>query len=311
MNNKKSSLNIDYRTDMADERVSIYKLENNVDDINGIKLQNKEYENMIESQVDVLNDEAKKLLSKEIGKYITFEIKDVDLLNENEKNEIENVISKKIDELIGKDVKSLLIVGLGNEKVTPDSLGYLTVKNIDVTRHIFKYAKELIDENQIQTSCICPGVLGTTGIETFEIIESVVKKINPDVVIVIDALASTSINRVGSTIQISNTGIVPGNGVRNKRAKISKETLNKEVIAIGVPTVVDMATITNEVIEKIIDDNSNSNEKRSNERYKKIVDVLDEKNYIVTPKEIDELMVIMSDIIAKAINLTTKRNVTL
>ena len=106
MNNKKSSLNIDYRTDMADERVSIYKLENNVDDINGIKLQNKEYENMIESQVDVLNDEAKKLLSKEIGKYITFEIKDVDLLNENEKNEIENVISKKIDELIGKDVKS-------------------------------------------------------------------------------------------------------------------------------------------------------------------------------------------------------------
>lgn len=311
MNNKKSSLNINYRTDMADERVSIYKLENNVDDINGIKLQNKEYENMIESQVDVLNDEAKKLLSKEIGKYITFEIKDVDLLNENEKNEIENVISKKIDELIGKDVKSLLIVGLGNEKVTPDSLGYLTVKNIDVTRHIFKYAKELIDENQIQTSCICPGVLGTTGIETFEIIESVVKKINPDVVIVIDALASTSINRVGSTIQISNTGIVPGNGVRNKRAKISKETLNKEVIAIGVPTVVDMATITNEVIEKIIDDNSNSNEKRSNERYKKIVDVLDEKNYIVTPKEIDELMVIMSDIIAKAINLTTKRNVTL
>lgn len=311
MNNKKSSLNINYRTDMADERVSIYKLENNVDDINGIKLQNKEYENMFESQVDVLNDEAKKLLSKEIGKYITFEIKDVDLLNENEKNEIENVISKKIDELIGKDVKSLLIVGLGNEKVTPDSLGYLTVKNIDVTRHIFKYAKELIDENQIQTSCICPGVLGTTGIETFEIIESVVKKINPDVVIVIDALASTSINRVGSTIQISNTGIVPGNGVRNKRAKISKETLNKEVIAIGVPTVVDMATITNEVIEKIIDDNSNSNEKRSNERYKKIVDVLDEKNYIVTPKEIDELMVIMSDIIAKAINLTTKRNVTL
>ena len=131
MNNKKSSLNIDYRTDMADERVSIYKLENNVDDINGIKLQNKEYENMFESQVDVLNDEAKKLLSKEIGKYITFEIKDVDLLNENEKNEIENVISKKIDELIGKDVKSLLIVGLGNEKVTPDSLGYLTVKNID------------------------------------------------------------------------------------------------------------------------------------------------------------------------------------
>ena len=311
MNNKKSSLNIDYRTDMADERVSIYKLENNVDDINGIKLQNKEYENMIESQVDVLNDEAKKLLSKEIGKYITFEIKDVDLLNENEKNEIENVISKKIDELIGKDVKSLLIVGLGNEKVTPDSLGYLTVKNIDVTRHIFKYAKELIDENQIQTSCICPGVLGTTGIETFEIIESVVKKINPDVVIVIDALASTSINRVGSTIQISNTGIVPGNGVRNKRAKISKETLNKEVIAMGVPTVVDMATITNEVIEKIIDDNSDSNEKRSNERYKKIVDVLDEKNYIVTPKEIDELMVIMSDIIAKAINLTTKRNITL
>ncbi len=311
MNNKKSSLNINYRTDMADERVSIYKLENNVDNINGIKLQNKEYENMFESQVDVLNDEAKKLLSKEIGKYITFEIKDVDLLNENEKNEIENVISKKIDELIGKDVKSLLIVGLGNEKVTPDSLGYLTVKNIDVTRHIFKYAKELIDENQIQTSCICPGVLGTTGIETFEIIESVVKKINPDVVIVIDALASTSINRVGSTIQISNTGIVPGNGVRNKRAKISKETLNKEVIAIGVPTVVDMATITNEVIEKIIDDNSDSNEKRSNKRYKKIVDVLDEKNYIVTPKEIDELMVIMSDIIAKAINLTTKRNVTL
>ena len=212
-------------------------------------------------------------------------------------------------------------LGLGNIAVTPDSLGPKVVKNIDITRHLLNYAKDLVESNTRSVSAISPGVLGTTGIESYEIVNSIVKNISPDMIIVIDSLASQSIHRIGNTIQLSNTGITPGEGVRNKRQAIDKESLGVPVIAIGVPTVVDMATITNEAIDKMIEsaknqvnDFGNGNENKQDmikmletleddTRYDMIANVLNTQNYIVTPKEIDDVIELVSKVISNGINI--------
>lgn len=312
---------LNFRTDMADERVDTYKRVHNLSKVDGVEVVSKVDNEIITTTVNVLNENGKKALSKDIGKYVTMEIQDIKYIDDERKNKIIEILSKEIAELIGDNKeKSILVVGLGNEYVTPDALGPKVIKNIDITRHMINYAKELVEPNTREVSAISPGVLGTTGIETFEIINSVVKNVNPDMVVVIDSLASGSIHRVGTTIQLSNTGITPGAGVRNKREGLNEDTLNVPVIAIGVPTVVDMATITNEAIDKMIENEKNKIKEFSskediakktetlellenNTRYNMIANVLDTENYIVTPKEVDELIITMSDIISSSINL--------
>lgn len=153
------------------------------------------------------------------------------------------ILSEELRAIINKHVESkddILVVGLGNIYVTPDSLGPKVINDIDVTRHIIKYLPQYIDENTRPVSAISPGVLGTTGIETLEILEGIVQNIKPKLLIVIDALASRSIERISSTIQLSDTGIVPGAGVGNTRKELSEKTLGIPVIAIGIPTVVEI-----------------------------------------------------------------------
>lgn len=314
---------LNFRTDMADERVDEYKKVNNLSNIDGVKVETKEDDYITITTVDVLNENGANALSKEIGKYITIEVKDIKYLDEIQKDKVSLELSNQIKKFIGEDKKkSILVVGLGNESVTPDSLGPDVIKNVDITRHLINFASELVEPDTRSVSGISPGVLGTTGIETSEIITSVSSTVKPDIVIAIDSLASKSINRLGQTIQLSNTGITPGAGVRNQRQGINSKTLNVPlVIAIGVPTVVDMATITNEAIDKIIENTksnvdsltqSNTGSKdnitsifEDKNRYNEIAKVLDTENYIVTPKEIDEIILIVSSIISSAINRST------
>ncbi len=312
---------LNFRTDMADERVDTYKKVHNLSEVDGVEVVSKVDDEIIITTVNVLNENGKKAVSKDIGKYVTMEIQDIKYIDEEKQKKIVDKLSQEISELIGNDKKkSILVVGLGNEYVTPDALGPKVIKNIEITRHMINFAKEFVEPNTREVSAISPGVLGTTGIETSEIISSIVKKINPDMLVVIDSLASGSIHRVGTTIQLSNTGITPGAGVKNKREGINKETLNVPVIAIGVPTVVDMATITNEAIDKMIENEKNNIKEfsnsleaqkksetlellKNNTRYTMIANVLDTENYIVTPKEVDELIIKMSEIISSSINL--------
>lgn len=207
---------------------------------------------------------------------------------------------------------------MGNIHITPDALGPKVASYVNVTRHLLRYAKELITEPVNEISAISPGVLGTTGIETEEIIHAVVENVKPDVIIAIDSLASMSVSRVGKTIQLSDTGITPGQGVGNTREGLNEKTLGRKVVAIGVPTVTDMATITNDAIDKVLDsvddeikNYTNNVTKESNEvleimysenRYNKIANILETENYIVTPKEIDAVISKISEIIASAIN---------
>lgn len=312
---------LNFRTDMADERVDTYKRVHNLSEVDGIKVESNTSNGVITTVVDVLNENGEKAVQKEIGKYITIEIKDFTTLDDEEVDEISNVLSEQIKTLIDSNIdKSILVVGLGNEAVTPDALGPKVIKNVSVTRHILNFAKDLAQPNTREVSAIAPGVLGTTGIETSEIISSIVKSSNPDMLIVIDSLASSSIHRVGNTIQLSNTGITPGAGVRNKREGINQKSMGIPVIAIGVPCVVDMATITNEAIDKMLDSAKEELTEFSNKiiekkkvdsifeflerdtRYDMIANILNTDNYIVTPKEVDDLINDMSSIIADGIN---------
>lgn len=228
------------RTDLAIEAV-----ENNG---NQIESEVKEFGD-IKMTKTVLNEEVAKKIEKLPGNYITIEFKDVtDYENRKELTHVfVEALRSIITDLKIKEEATALIVGLGNSKSTPDSLGPLTIDNVLVTRHLFLY--DVPEDGFREVSAIVPGVTGTTGIETSDFIKNTVRTIAPDFVIAIDALASRSLDRINRTIQMSDTGIHPGSGVGNSRKEISQNTLGIPVIAIGVPTVVDAVTIVGDTIQ--------------------------------------------------------------
>lgn len=212
-----------------------------------------------------VDSKLSKKIGKDAGDY--YNLDNVDYYNKD-KDAI-NIISEIIKDILNEmnDIKDILVVGLGNVSITPDSLGPLTVNKIEVNRH-------MEDDYKYCVSAISPGVMGQTGMESSEIIKAIVDDFHPDLVIVIDALACSDPNRMCHSIQLSTAGINPGAGVGNNRKKLSKSTLGAEVLAIGVPTVCDINIFSNEV----------------------------NNDYFVTPNNIDEAMDILSMIISKAIN---------
>ena len=295
------------RTDLAVETREMYrKAEKIEDEIPGIKT---DIENVAEgftvTEVKILSEEGANALGKPIGSYYTLEADNLHLGIEEINTRVEDkitVILKSLLNLAPED--TVLVVGLGNEDVTPDSVGPLVVSKIDVTRHLIKYVPQYIKEGTRPVSAIIPGVLGTTGIETSDIIKAISEKVKPNAVIVIDALAARNIKRIKNTIQIADTGIAPGSGVGNNRQRIDKELLGVPVIAVGVPTVVDSKTIVSDVIEGIIQKENIDNEKRE-QYYNFIENMLPgiENNSMVTPNEIDEVVTNISNIIANGINM--------
>jgi len=305
-----------FRTDMADERRDIYKKANKLEgDIPGIETIEKiSNENIKSSVVKIINEEGEKAIGKPIGTYVTVDIKNLRLADDDEIENASNIISEELASIVGEKIgkqDEILVVGLGNQFVTPDALGPKVSQEIEVTRHLLKYAPECVIKGARSVCTIAPGVLGTTGIETLEIIKGVVDNIKPKLIIVIDSLASKSIERISSTIQISDTGIVPGAGVGNTRKELSKNTLGVPVIAIGVPMVVDLATITNDCLDIFIENlqsqaksNEYLNNLKSQDNYEEIKTALNPRDYnmIVTPKEVDDLIENMKNIVSKSIN---------
>lgn len=309
---------INFGTDLADERRDIYRKANKMEDeIPGIETEQKEKgENIKISKVKILNAEGANALGKPIGEYITIDVKNLKIAQEEEIQKAGEALTDELKELLIKHVEKeedILVVGLGNAYVTPDSLGPKVISYIDVTRHLLKYAPQYLEKGTRPVSAISPGVLGTTGIETLEIIKGIVDNIKPKLVIVIDSLASKSIERISSTIQVADTGITPGAGVGNTRKELSQETLGIPVIAIGVPMVVEMATIANDCLDIFITklqqeakSNDYLNKLKDNDNYEEIKQALIPENYnmIVTPKEIDDLIENMSSVVARGINFS-------
>ena len=210
-----------FNTDMADERVDEYKEINNMSDIDGIEILEEKYDEFKITQVNVTNENGSRAIEKEIGTYVTFEMEDVKYIDDREK------IIEKLEEYLKKLIKdnnSVMVVGLGNLYVTPDALGSKVVNGIEVTRHILKFASNVIDSNTREVSAICPGVMGNTGIQTSEIISSIADIVKPHYLIVIDSLMSKSIKRVGASIQLSNTGITPGSGITGINTSIDNKS---------------------------------------------------------------------------------------
>ena len=306
---------LNFRTDLAIERNDVYKKQNNLEKIDGIDIEEEEKNKTKISRVKVTNEEGQKAIDKPMGIYTTIDINKMKAITGERIEEISSIVADELRPIIAKHIKQtedILVVGLGNIYVTPDALGPKVVPEIEVTRHILEYMPNLMPQDTRPVSAISPGVLGITGIETMEILKGIVDNIKPKMLIVIDALASKSIQRISSTIQIADTGIVPGAGVDNTRKEISKKTLGIPVIAIGIPTVVDLASITNDCIDIFINNlqqkamsNQTLNELKDKDNYEEIKEALNvgEYNMIVTPKEIDELIENMKDIIVKGINM--------
>ena len=314
MESEKNFLN--FRTDLASERRDIYKKANDLSsEIDGIESTTEEInENIKVERVKITNENGEKAIGKPIGNYITIDVKKLKIAQEEEISKAAETLSNELRKIIDSHIDKkgeLLVVGLGNIYVTPDSLGPKVINEIDVTRHLINYLPQYVEEGTRMVSAISPGVLGTTGIETVEILKGIVDNINPKLVIVIDALASRSIEGISSTVQLSDTGIVPGAGVGNTRSEISQRTLGIPVIAIGIPTVVETAVLVNDcldlLIQKLQDEaksNDYLNKLKEEDNYEEIKQALlpQDYNLIVTPKEIDDLIENMKDVVARGIN---------
>lgn len=301
---------------------------------------------IVEVTIDEVGEEK---MGKKQGRYITLHTESVKEHDSTKQIQASEVLADALNSLlkennVKKDAVGF-IVGLGNYNVTPDALGPMTLESILVTNHLFELDHEQVSSGYRPVGAISPGVMGTTGMETSDIIFGVVQKFEPDFIIAVDALASRSIERVNETIQLTDTGIHPGSGVGNKRKELSAETLGIPVIAIGVPTVVDAVTITTDTIDLLLkyfgrkwkekDDASdalvpssmsfgmealNQDDLPGEEERQTILGMVgmlteEEKrlfihealtssgqNFIVTSKEVDQLMNEMAIMIAQGIN---------
>ncbi|MCI9440637.1 MAG: GPR endopeptidase [Ruminococcus sp.] len=310
------------RTDLALEEKERFESDNV--EIPGVVL-DEEYDKETEiriTRVKVETENGAKTMGKPVGVYLTIEAPNMAVPDEDYHREVSIKLSGFIRELIqGRELDtedlSVLVVGLGNRKVTPDALGPYVADNLCVTRHIVKeYGKYAMGmEHARLVSAIVPGVMGQTGMETLEIVKGVVSETKPDLVIAIDALAARNTRRLNRTIQIADTGIHPGSGVGNHRNGLTKESVGVPVIGIGVPTVVDAATIANDTMENLI------NALESSEMLKGVGDVLRTYNsaekyelvkelisphlngMYVTPKDEDDLVKQISYTISEALNM--------
>ncbi|WP_428867956.1 GPR endopeptidase [Clostridium sediminicola] len=304
------------RTDLAVEAREMYQKQNK-GEIPGVNI--KEYNEGVckITDVQILDELGEKNLGKPKGTYITIDMPEFVHYDKDTMTLVSEAFGKVLSKIVNLE-KSMtaLVVGLGNWNVTPDALGPKVISQIMITRHLKQLIPDKIDENIRPVCGISPGVLGITGIETGEIIKSIVGKIKPNLIICVDALASRKASRVNRTIQIGTTGISPGSGVGNKRLEISERTIGIPVLAIGVPTVVDAATLANDTIDLAIDQMMNQANTGSefynmlksinkDEKQKLINEILNPYigDLMVTPKDVDLIIDTTSTVIANGVNI--------
>lgn len=295
------------RTDLALEaRESV---ENTGVKMSGIRVEeyNVEDQEIHVTKVYVDTKNAAGRLGKPMGTYITIEADAMVEPDEGYHREISVCLAEELNRLLpgeGKDgEQSVLVVGLGNREVTADALGPQVLDNLFITRHMVKiYGKAAVGEGNVNLiSCIEPGVMAKTGMETLEIVSGVIEETSPNVVVVVDALAARSTRRLNRTIQITNTGIQPGSGVGNHRSALTQESLGTPVIAVGVPTVVDAATIVEDALDKLM----------GPEKVFERGALPDLNNMYMTGKDVDEVIKRVSYTVSEGINIALKKGLVL
>lgn len=315
--------NYSVRTDLALEEKERFESDNV--EIQGVILE-EDYDEEREirvTRVQIETENGAKAMGKPVGTYLTLEAPNLAVPDEQYHMEIASRLCRYIREMIDKNVKgkkkdiSILVVGLGNRDVTPDALGPYVADHLCVTRHIVKeYGKYAMGmEHTSMISAVVPGVMGQTGMETTEIVRGVVNETHPDMVIAVDALAARNSRRLNRTVQIADTGIHPGSGVGNHRCGMTEESLGVPVIGIGVPTVVDAATIVNDTMENFIRALESSESLKgvgevlrsynAGEKYEFIKELIAPhlNGMFVTPKDVDEMVHQISHTISEALNM--------
>lgn len=288
---------MNYRTDLAIERREILdEGKERSSEIEGVTMQKINYgEGVAATRIKIINPAGAARMEKPMGDYITIEaegiLEEADLVKEN----VERAVAEELKQLIAFHYHlKVLVVGLGNGKVTPDSLGPAVASKVRITRHLFIIFEADGDDEMSSVSCIVPGVTATTGMETADIVKKAVEIAKPEVVLVIDSLAARNIERVSTTIQITDTGISPGAGMGNTRVGINEDSVGAKVVAIGVPTVIDATTIIRDALAENM---------QSAENIENYIEKFDEQ-MIVTSTDIDMIIKEFSDIIAGGINKT-------
>ena len=310
------------RTDLALEEKERFESDNV--EISGVVLE-EDYDETLEiriTRVKIETENGAKAMGKPAGVYLTLEAPNLAVPDEDYHREISEKLADHMEELLhenhltGRDI-SVLVVGLGNRQVTPDALGPYVADNLCVTRHIVReYGKYAMGMERAQlVSAIVPGVMGQTGMETLEIVKGVVTETKPDLVIAVDALAARNSRRLNRTIQIADTGIHPGSGVGNHRNGLTRETLGVPVLGIGVPTVVDAATIVSDTMENLIQAMETSETLKgvgevlkmynNAEKYELVKELISPhlNGMFVTPKDEDEMVKQISYTISESLNL--------
>ena len=311
------------RTDLAMEQKE--RFESDHVEVSGVVLE-EEYDEEKEIKITTVRIETEngaKAMGKPVGTYLTLEAPNMAAADEGYHREISETLADFLEKYM-KDTEenqekgySVLVVGLGNREVTPDALGPYVVDQLNVTRHIVQeYGRYAVGKGGSRiVSAIVPGVMAQTGMESAEIIRGIVNETTPDLIMVIDALAARSTKRLNRTIQISDAGIYPGAGVGNHRSEITKDTMGIPVIAIGVPTVVDAATIVNDTMENFITALETSETLtgvgvvlqgyNSAEKYELVKELIAPhlNGMFVTPKDIDDTVRRISYTISEAMNM--------
>ena len=288
------------RTDLAVEAREIWsESAPETTRLSGVKAADKKVHGYDVTVVDILDDEGERALGKPRGTYITMEL---GALVRREEDAFGRGVNAIRDELIpllklGKN-ETVLVVGLGNRAITPDAIGPLTAKHTLATRHLVENVPEHFGAFR-RVTVVQTGVLGTTGMESAEMVRALSSQFRPDRIIAVDALASRKLSRVCRTVQISDTGIAPGSGVGNSRAKLNRDTLGIPVIAVGVPTVVDAGTLVADLMEE-----SGRGQVQS-EQFSAFGGGM-----IVTPKEIDTQVADISKLLGYALNCALHEGLT-
>lgn len=303
------------RTDLALEARESFE-EDDVR-IRGVKIEelSDEDREIYTTVVRIETENGARAMGKPVGTYITLEAPNLSDEDEDYHREVSEEIARHLRQLMGKEKSTVLVVGLGNREVTPDALGPEVIGNLQITRHIIKEYGVMSAGSGSSVSAVVPGVMAQTGMETLEIVKGIVEETKPELVIAIDALAARSTRRLNRTIQITDTGINPGSGVGNHRQGINQEILGIPVIAIGVPTVVDAATIVNDTMENLVEA-MDQNEKMQRlggmlqtldkaEKYQMIRELISPhlNTMFVTPKDIDDTVKRLSFTISEGLNI--------
>lgn len=286
------------RTDLAMEARELHP------ELEGVEEENSLFDGVQVSRIRITTTAAAERLGKQMGHYITLDAPDLTLKPAGLSEAVSRALARELILLMEGVAPEapVLVAGLGNRAVTPDSLGPRVADGIYVTRHIKQYMADAVPETVREVSALAPGVLGVTGVETREIIQGVVEHTQPALIIAVDSLASRRAARISTTIQLTDTGISPGAGIGNNRSGLNAESLGAPVIAIGVPLVVYAGTIARDTISLIADATGRHDEE---ENLKDLADrVIHEHigELIVTPKEIDALVAEMTRIVADGIN---------